>query len=256
MMIPHERLVDIFKALSDPNRLRLFECLLESDQTNTELMNEVGLSQNLLSHHLSVLVDVGLISVRQSIGDARRRYYIPNMEVPHLLSLWWWQQGLAVDRPCPPLRHPKTVLFLCRKNAARSLIAEAMTRAIAPQTLIPYSAGIDAGTMPAQVLEGLARCGISGDGLYTKQYPELPTMTFDYLITVCDRVHEPGLPPELSYRRCLHWSMVDPEEANSSEEDFTAAMDALCDEIRHRLMLFAQRVAAQDAADAADADVS
>lgn len=51
-------------------------------------MNQLGLSQNLLSHHLSVLVEVGLITVRQSIGDARRRYYTPNLEVPHLLSVW------------------------------------------------------------------------------------------------------------------------------------------------------------------------
>ncbi len=244
-MISHERLVDIFKALSDPNRLHLFECLLISDQTNTELMNQVGLSQNLLSHHLSVLVDVGLISVRQSIGDARRRYYIPNLDVPQTLSDWWQQQGLVLDRPCPPLREPKSVLFLCRKNASRSLIAEAMVRVIAPHTLVPYSAGIDAGSMSIETLNALARCGVATDGLRAKAYTDLPAMTFDYLITVCDRVHEPGLPDELVYRHSMHWSMVDPEEMALEPDDYDDAMDALCAEVRQRVALFAHRVAAQ-----------
>lgn len=149
-----------------------------------------------------------------------------------------------MDRLCPPLPRPRTVLFLCSKNASRSLIAEATARAIAPYTLIPYSAGIEAGTVPAQVLEGLARCGVSGEGLYAKTYADLPAMTFDYLITVCDRVHEPGLPDDLSYRRCFHWSMVDPDETALEPDPYVRAMDALCTEIRQRITLFAHRLAA------------
>ena len=246
-MIPHERLVNIFKALADPNRLRLFECLLTSDQTNTELMNQLGLSQNLLSHHLSVLADVGLIAVRQSIGDARRRYYTPNLDIPRTLSGWWQQQGLAVDQPCPVLAHPQTVLFLCRRNASRSLISEAVARAIAPQALIPYSAGIEAGVMPIDGLDALARAGISSDGLYVKDYTELPDLTFDYLITVCDRVHEPGLPEELASRHCIHWSMVDPDELALEPDQYLLAMDTLCAEIRQRMTLFVHRLSGQDA---------
>lgn len=246
-MIPHERLVEIFRALSDPNRLQLFELLLRSDQTNSELMDETGLSQNLLSHHLGVLTDAGLIEVQQSIGDARRRYYMPNLAVPPTLSAWWRQQGLPTDQPCPPLRNPQRVLFLCRMNATRSLLAEAIARHIAPNSVIPYSAGIEAGPMPELALKVLAKQGIPSDDLRAKSYHEVADISFDYLITVCDRVHEPRLPDELVYRAGLHWSLHDPDDLMLSRDEQEAAADALCDAIRQRLTLFTHRLAALEA---------
>ena len=63
-------------------------------------MNQTGLSQNLLSHHLSVLTEAGLIR-SPGIGDARRRYFSLNFEAPQLLATWWRQQGLGGTPPYP-----------------------------------------------------------------------------------------------------------------------------------------------------------
>ncbi len=95
-------------------------------------------------------------------------------------------------------------------------------------------------------LDVLARAGISSEGLSIKAYTDLPDMTFDYLITVCDRVHEPGLPEALAYRHCIHWSMVDPDELALEPDQFLLAMDTLCAEIRQRITLFVHRLAGQD----------
>ncbi len=245
--LSRDRVVDILKALADPNRLQLFELLMTSDQSNSELMNQTGLSQNLLSHHLSVLTEAGLIRSHQSIGDARRRYFSLNFEAPQLLATWWRQQGLGGTPPYPALKERVSVLFLCRQNATRSLVAEALARALAPDALIPYSAGITAGQFPQLVLEGLAAYGVSAEGLTSKSYLDLPVRSFDYLITVCDRVHEPRLPDELSYRHSLHWSLLDPDDLGETLEEQITRVRALCDELAQRLSVFVCRLAAREA---------
>ncbi len=96
----NDHLIEIFKALADPNRLMLLELLLISDRTNSELMNATGLSQNLLSHHLNVLTEARLIYPQQSIGDARRRYFCPNLETVQECS-GWWRNHSPISSSCP-----------------------------------------------------------------------------------------------------------------------------------------------------------
>ena len=45
----------VLKALSDLNRLRIFTTLMDGDSCNQELQEALGLSPNLLSHHLRIL---------------------------------------------------------------------------------------------------------------------------------------------------------------------------------------------------------
>jgi ArsR family transcriptional regulator len=66
----------VLKALADPNRLRIFELLMQQgDSCNRELNERLGLSPNLLSHHLRVLREAGLIRSRQDARDGRWVYY-------------------------------------------------------------------------------------------------------------------------------------------------------------------------------------
>jgi ArsR family transcriptional regulator len=65
----------LFKVLADPNRLRIFEVLMEGDSCNGELNQKLGLPPNLLSHHLRVLREAGLIYSRHDTVDARWIYY-------------------------------------------------------------------------------------------------------------------------------------------------------------------------------------
>ena len=61
-------------ALGDPIRLAIADELAISDRAPMELQAMFGLPSNLLSHHLDVLENVGLISRHRSSGDGRRRY--------------------------------------------------------------------------------------------------------------------------------------------------------------------------------------
>lgn len=70
--------VAFFKTLSDPNRLQIFAQLMRGDTCNCELAERLGMQANLLSHHLKVLSEAGLITSRRDQVDGRWIYYSIN----------------------------------------------------------------------------------------------------------------------------------------------------------------------------------
>lgn len=65
----------VLKALGEPNRLRIFAELMKGDTCNAELNEALGLPTNLLSHHLRVLSEAGLVTSRRDRIDGRWIYY-------------------------------------------------------------------------------------------------------------------------------------------------------------------------------------
>lgn len=65
----------MLKALSEPNRLRIFATLMSGDSCNNELRDKLGLAPNLLSHHLRTLEKAGLVHSRRDRVDGRWIYY-------------------------------------------------------------------------------------------------------------------------------------------------------------------------------------
>lgn len=63
------------KVLSEPNRLLLFEMLVQGVQCNCDLGEALGMAPNLVSHHLSVLREAGLVQAEHDPLDARWIYY-------------------------------------------------------------------------------------------------------------------------------------------------------------------------------------
>jgi len=58
-------LADILKVISEPNRLKIL-CLLKCEcRCVCEIYERLDLKQNLVSHHLKVLKDAGLIDVKR-----------------------------------------------------------------------------------------------------------------------------------------------------------------------------------------------
>src|SRR5688500_10411133 len=55
----------IHKALGDPTRLEICWLLAEKERSVAELVDELGISQPLASHHLRVLKEVGLVEGRR-----------------------------------------------------------------------------------------------------------------------------------------------------------------------------------------------
>jgi ArsR family transcriptional regulator len=92
-----EEAVTLLKALADPNRLRIFDLLMQGASCNCELNEKLGLSPNLLSHHLGVLRQAGLVRSRRDAMDGRWIYYAINKK---LVTDWrdWLNQFLDPER--------------------------------------------------------------------------------------------------------------------------------------------------------------
>ncbi len=58
----------LLRALGEPNRLRLFLALRDKERCVRDLVDTEGLPQPLVSHHLRVLADAGLVQARRSEG--------------------------------------------------------------------------------------------------------------------------------------------------------------------------------------------
>ena len=81
------RLSEIFKALSDPNRLRLISLLLENEVCVHTLEATLGMTQSAISHQLRHLRQLNLVRFRK---EGRHVYYALDDE--HVRDLF--KQGL------------------------------------------------------------------------------------------------------------------------------------------------------------------
>jgi ArsR family transcriptional regulator len=68
------------KVLATPKRLRILHMLMEGVQCNCELGDALDMAPNLISHHLHVLLQAGLVDVERDPDDARWLYYSLNLE--------------------------------------------------------------------------------------------------------------------------------------------------------------------------------
>lgn len=58
-----EELANLFAALADPIRLRVFNCIAKADETcGCDLVTPLGKSQPTISHHTKILSEAGLIT--------------------------------------------------------------------------------------------------------------------------------------------------------------------------------------------------
>lgn len=85
-----DEVLRVLRALADPNRLRIFERLMQGDSCNCELNAQLGMPPNLLSHHLRVLREAGLIHSRRDRVDSRWIYYSVNRE-----KVAYWQRWFS-----------------------------------------------------------------------------------------------------------------------------------------------------------------
>ncbi len=79
----------VLKALSEPNRLRIFAELMTGDSCNCELKENLGLPPKLLSHQLRVLSKAGLVNTRRDMVDARWIYYSVDREAAARWQNWF-----------------------------------------------------------------------------------------------------------------------------------------------------------------------
>lgn len=73
-----ELLAERLSVLAEPNRLRIFNLLMDGVQCNCELSEALAIPPNLISHHLGKLRSIGLVDVERDESDSRWIYYSIN----------------------------------------------------------------------------------------------------------------------------------------------------------------------------------
>jgi len=77
---------DFLGLLADANRRRIFLLIMRGERCNCELSEELGLPQNLVSHHLSKLREAGLLREHRDLHDGRWIHFTVN---PVALKTAW-----------------------------------------------------------------------------------------------------------------------------------------------------------------------
>ena len=184
-------------ALSDVGRLRVVDSLEVGDISPRDLAATLGMSSNLLAHHLKVLEAAGLVRRLPSESDGRRTYV---RLVPEALA--------ALGQFPTPALPAGRVVFVCSGNSARSQLAAA---AWADRTGRPVAS---AGTRPAaRIHPGTVRVARKhGLRLLADRPASMAEVLTgdDVIITVCDAADR-----EVKGGH-THWSVPDPVPAGTS----------------------------------------
>jgi ArsR family transcriptional regulator len=62
----------VFNALADPVRLKILECLRDGEECVCKIVPYVGIAQPLVSRHLAILKECGLVRDRK---EGNKRFY-------------------------------------------------------------------------------------------------------------------------------------------------------------------------------------
>jgi ArsR family transcriptional regulator len=101
-------ITEMLKVLAEPKRLLILDLLMKGVQCNCELGGSLQMAPNLISHHLNVLREAGLIKVERDSCDARWLYYSINEEaVQQLVSILSEFLDLKRIQPRSPVCGPQ-----------------------------------------------------------------------------------------------------------------------------------------------------
>jgi protein-tyrosine-phosphatase/DNA-binding MarR family transcriptional regulator len=223
-------------------RWRLLAELSYSDRRVGELCSLMGRKQSLVSYHLGRLRGAGLVSRRRSSADGRDSYYV--LDLPRCRELIGasgqaLHPGLKlspqpVDRDRRRRGGPTRVLFLCTGNSARSQMAEALLEQLAGESVAARSAGSHPKPLHPNAVRAMRERGIDLQGRRSKHLSEFSGESFDYVVSLCDRVREvcpefPGHPDT------IHWSVPDPGRAGGDDEESYPAFRRTAAELATRV---------------------
>ncbi|MBC8162737.1 MAG: ArsR family transcriptional regulator [Roseiflexaceae bacterium] len=215
--VPNERGFETLKLLTDELRWSLAQQLRWSDRQVGELVQALHQPQNLVSYHLSVLRQAGLVHMRRSEADARVVYYGLDLSaMRELYAAFGTSFGLAaaVEQPTT-ISAP--VLFLCTENSARSQMAEGWLRALSGGRVPARSAGTVPKTLHPLATQVMAEAGIDIGYQQAKRVSMFADVQPAAVITVCDRAREERS-AQVSAPITYHWSVPDPARAAATDQ--------------------------------------
>lgn len=247
-----------FGALAKATRVEAMRLLASrgaSGMAAGELARNLDQPPSTLSFHLSALEQAGLVqSTRQG------RHVIYAVRFAGLRALFsFLTETCCGGRPdlCGDLARllpdddsdesksmqpAFNVLFICTRNSARSILAEAILEKAAGGRFHAYSAGTEPAASPMpEVLDRLRVMGHDISKLRSKSWLEFtganaPRM--DFVITLCD-VPEGEACPDLGTRPLTaSWPFPDPAKFMGSDVERVTLLNELYGMIRRRLEAF------------------
>lgn len=246
-----------FAVLAQETRLKLVRLLASrgaSGMPAGEVAAALKVAPSTLSFHLGALEQAGL--VRSTRQGRHIIYAVRFAGLRELLS--FLTETCCAGRPelcgdlanlLPDDSEERTmapafnVLFICTRNSARSIMAEAILEKIGRGKFNAYSAGSDPARAPMpEVLDRLEVMGHDVSRLRSKSWneftrPDAPRM--DFVLTLCDPAEGEACPDLGDKSLTATWPFPDPAKFSGSAVERTALLNQLYGMIRRRLEAFA-----------------
>jgi arsenate reductase len=142
---------------------------------------------------------------------------------------------------------PKTVLFVCIHNSARSQMAEAWLNDICGEFFEAQSAGLEPGTLNPLAVEVMREVGIDISGKKTQAVFDVfkSGQLFSHVLTVCDESSAEKCPIFPGPTKRLHWSFADPSQVTGTDEEKLRQVREIRDEIRMKIEAWCEEVCPQ-----------
>jgi arsenate reductase len=129
---------------------------------------------------------------------------------------------------------PKSILFLCVANSARSQMAEGLARRLFGDEIRVQSAGSAPSPVRPEAVQVLGELGIDLSSHRSKSVDTIDPASVNVVITLCA---EEVCPAFLGRATRLHWGLPDPAAVGGRAEERLNAFRQTRDELRRRLEL-------------------
>ena len=250
--------LDRLGSLAQPTRLAALRRLLAAYPGCVpagELARACDTPHNTMSTHLGVLIRAGLVHVERA---GRTMNYRADVTAYRSL-VTFLAHDCCNGRPdlCGDIARliPKdddqterfmtpafNVLFLCTRNSARSIIAEALLERVGKGRFNAWSAGSEPADAPMpEVMDRLAQLGHDVSRLRSKSWneftgPSAPRM--DFVIALCDSP-QGQVCPDLGEKYVnAAWPLPDPADFKGSPAERVTLLNELYAMVRRRLEIF------------------
>lgn len=247
-----------FAALGQETRLDLLRALLMAGPSGLaagDIAARLGVPPSTLSFHLRALDQAGLIAATR---QGRSLIYAAQLE--RLRALFAFLADACCDgdptrcgdlhrmfEPAGEIARMKpatfNVLFLCTRNSARSIMAEAILNGMAEGRFRSFSAGSDplqTGPLP-EVLAQLKGLGHDVSALRSKSWdeftgPDAPRM--DFVIALCDTLNLQACPDFEGTHVTAAWPLPDPAKFTGTATERATLLNELYAALHRRLGIF------------------
>ena len=153
---------------------------------------------------------------------------------------------------------PISILFLCRTNDARSIMAEAVLNHLGAGRIRAVSAGsMPASCVHPETVRTLSAKGYSTQTARTKSwdvFAQSDTPPAHLVITVCDDVAEETCPPWPGRPARAHWEIADPVAETDRHDGDSYAFRATLAAVEERVRILLARL--ENAASVNDLEVA